>query len=50
MKNSNRKDRKLQLNRLPDESVHEAGFGREDLGVLEFNEVTLSESATAEFS
>ena len=34
----------LQLNRLPDESVHVAGFGREDLGVLEFNEVILSES------
>jgi hypothetical protein len=34
----------LHLNRLPDESVHVAGLSREDLGVLEFNEVILSES------
>jgi hypothetical protein len=33
----------LQLDRLPVESVHVAGFGREDLGVLEFNEVILVE-------
>jgi hypothetical protein len=33
----------LQLNRFPDELVHVAGFGRKDFGVLEFNEVILSE-------
>jgi hypothetical protein len=33
----------LQLDHLPDESVHVAGFGREDLGVLESNEVIMVE-------
>jgi hypothetical protein len=33
----------LQLDRLPDESVHVTGFGREDWGVLESNEVIMVE-------
>jgi hypothetical protein len=34
----------LQLSLLPDESVHIAGFGREDLDVLEFNEEIMEDS------
>lgn len=34
---------KLQLNCLPDESVLIARFSREDSGILEFNEVTITE-------
>ena len=33
----------FQLDRLPDDSVDVAEFGREDLGVLEFNEVIVVE-------
>jgi len=33
-----------ELSRLPEKSVHAAGFGRENLGVLEFKEVIVVEN------
>jgi hypothetical protein len=35
----------LQLNGLPDKSVHAAGYSREDLGVLEFYKVIMDKPA-----
>jgi len=34
----------LQLSRLPEKSVHAAGFGRQNLGVLEFKVVIMVET------
>lgn len=34
----------LQISRLSEKSVHAAGFGRENLGVLEFKEVIVVET------
>jgi len=34
----------LQLSRLPENSVHAAGFGRENSGFLEFKEVIVAET------
>jgi hypothetical protein len=34
----------LQLSRLPEKSAHAAGFGRENLDVLEFKEVIVVET------
>jgi hypothetical protein len=36
--------KELQLSRLPEKSVHAAGFGRENSGFLEFKEVIVAET------